>query len=725
MSPTRRAPTLTIVTVTISTPLAPAPDDLLREANAHCEAHRFADALALLEPHVGGQPGATDEAALAPALNLAALSAMGTGDAARAQALWQRCLAAKPDFAQAYSGLAALFAALGVLGEAQALYERLLSLTPADADARSNLGVVLQRQARHAEAEAAFRAVLAHHPAHADAHYNLGLLLQGQGRHAEAENAFRAAIAANARHAKAYNALGTVLRDKARGDEAAEAYRQALLIHPQYPEALNNLATLLKASGKLAEAELAVRLALQIRPGFIDALNNLGCVLTDLKRVPEAEAAFRQTLALAPKHAEAQYNLGVALHTLERLPEAEAAYRETLRRLPGRVEAYNNLACVLMALGRRAEALEVLHEAIAVRPDFAEAHFNIASLHKEFGRLDEAEAGYRRALDANPEYGDAKFRLATLLISMGRFEEGFARYECRYTMPGFVHHATQRLLQCPAWQGEPLAGKTLLLWQEDGLGDMLQFGRYARVLKAQGAAHVAFACQPPLQRLFRGVQGIDAVLDHEAGAAAAGQFDYWISPISVPHRLGTTVETIPAPLVHTPEPALVEHWGARLATLAPGPRIGIVWKGNPKHFNDAHRSLPSLAALAPLWNLPGVQFVSLQKGQGEDEAQHPPASLPLLHLGTEVRDFVDTEAIIAQLDLVVCVDTSTAHLAASLGKPCWVLLPQYDLDWRWMHEREDSPWYPGTMRLFRQRTNEAWSAVVERVRAACAQRFGI
>ncbi|CAG9249915.1 Tfp pilus assembly protein PilF [Paraburkholderia unamae] len=712
--------------MTTTTSPAPALDDLLREANALCDAHRFADALALLAP-VTGEHAGDDDAALAPALSLAALGAMGTGDAARAQALWERCLAAQPDFAPAYSGFAALLATLGSLTKAQALYERLLSLTPDDIDARSNLGVVLQRQGQgqYAQAEATFHAVLAQRPDHADAHYNLGLLLQTQARHEEAESALRAAIAAHARHAHAYNALGTLLRDQGRAEEAAEAYRQALLIQPQYPEALNNLAMLLKSAGRLAEAELAARLALEMRPNFVDALNNLGCVLTGLKRLPEAEAAFRQTLALAPNHTEALYNLGVVLHALERLPEAEAAYRETLRRLPGRTEAHNNLACVLLALGRRGEALDVLHEAVAARPDFAEAHFNIASLHKEYGRLDEAEAGYRRALAANPEYGDAKFRLATLLISMGRFEEGFARYECRYTMPGFVHNASQRLLKCHAWQGEPLAGKSLLLWQEDGLGDMLQFGRYARVLKAQGAAHVAFACQPPLHRLFGGVEGVDAVLDHNAAAAASGEFDCWVSPISVPHRLGTTLDTIPAPLAIEPEPALVEHWGARLATLAPGPRIGLVWKGNPKHSNDAHRSLPSLAALAPLWNAPGLRFVSLQKGQGEDEAINAPAWLPMLHLGSDVCDFVDTAAIVAQLDLVICVDTSTAHLAASLGKPCWVLLPQYDPDWRWMHEREDSPWYPGTMRLFRQRMDEPWPAVVERARVACQAWFGM
>ncbi|QGZ63446.1 tetratricopeptide repeat protein [Paraburkholderia acidisoli] len=701
---------------------APAFDDLLRAASALCEAHRFADALALLDPCVGAA-ATPEDAALAPALDLAALSATGAGDAARAQALWLRCITARPDFASAYRGLATVCTALGQLGEAEMLYRRLLSLEPNDADARSNLAVVLLRLGRHPDAEAAFRALLAQRPDHADAHYNLALLLKDQQRHAEAESGLRAAIAANPRHAKAYNVLGTLLRDQGRIDDADAAYREALRIEPQFPEALNNLALVLKMTGELAQAEFACRLALTIRPQFVDALNNLGCVLNDLKRPADAEAAFREALAVAPDHAEAMYNLGVVLHRLERLPEAEAAYRETVRRLPRRVEAYNNLACVLMAQKRPDDALDVLAQALAVQPDFAEAHFNVASIDKEFGRFEAAEAGYRRAVAARPDYGDAKFRLATLLISMGRFEEGFARYECRYTMPGFVHHATQQLLQCPMWQGESLAGKSLLLWQEDGLGDMLQFGRYARELKARGAKHITFVCMKALHRLMRNVAGIDAVLDHDAGSAASARFDCWVSPISVPHRLGTTLDTIPAPLALEPEPALVAHWAQRLATLAPGPRVGIVWRGNPQHNNDAHRSLPSLAALAPLWNVPDLRFVSLQKGRGEDEAQHPPASLPLLHLGTDAGDLADTAAIVAQLDLVICVDTSIAHLAGSLGTPCWVLLPNTDLDWRWLHGREDTPWYPGTMRLFRQRPDEVWTAVVERVRVACAERF--
>ena len=197
------------------------------------------------------------------------------------------------------------------------------------------------------------------------------------------------------------------------------------------------------------------------------------------------------------------------------------------------------------------------------------------------------------------------------------------------------------------------------------------------------------------------------------------------SLLSAPFHLRTTLDIIPRALLLKPEPSLVAQWGERLAALPGNFRIGLVWKGNPKHHNDAYRSLPSLSTLAPLWSLPDVSFVSLQKGQGEDEALSPPVGQPLLHLGTEVSDFADTAAIISQLDLVICVDTSTAHLAASLGKPCWVLLPGRDIDWRWMHERSDSPWYPHTLRLFRQRVNEAWDATVERMRQACFEMLSV
>jgi tetratricopeptide (TPR) repeat protein len=721
-------------TITDTLPDAPTHAERQQEARALSEQGRFAEALAVLAPLVGTHARA-DDAGRAETLHLAALCALGTGRTGEAQALWQRCIEAKPALVEAWHGLAAMLTALGQWPAAETLWRRLLAVAPTHADAHSNLGIVLHRLGRAQEAELAYRMALAHQPEHVDAHYNLGIVLHEAGRRDEAEAAYHAALAGNPRHARAHNNLGTLLRELGRLEAAEEAWRQALLAEPQYPEALNNYGALLKSLGRLMEAELACRLAIQIRPDYVEALNNLGCVLTELGRQTEAELLYRQALALRPDHIEAHYNLGVALYQLERYPEAETAWRTTLRLAPAHAQALNNLGCMLGMLGRLAEARAALERALECDARLAQAHFNLGGVLKELGALDEAQTAYRRAIALAPDYGDAVFRLATLLITMGRYEEGWRLYERRYENTGFVHFASRGMLSCTHWQGEPLAGKSLLLWQEDGLGDMLQFARYARLVKAQGAAQVAFGCVEALHRVLAGVEGIDAVLTHAEATARAAQFDYWASPLSLPLRLATTLDTTPPPARFEPDPALVDKWAARLATLGAGPRIGLVWKGNPQHHNDRHRSIPSLAVLAPLWSVPGLKFVSLQKGAGEDEANEAQragadtgagtgAKQPLLHLGAEIADFVDTAAIVSQLDLLICVDTSTAHLAASLGTPCWVMLPGRDVDWRWLHEREDSPWYPRTMRLFRQSADETWSAPIERVRQACVERFG-
>lgn len=671
--------------MTAPPPSAPTRDDLLREATALAAGQRFADALVLLPPLIGAEAGPADAQRI-DALHLAAVCAAGAGQPEAAQALWARCIHAKPEFADAWLGLGALLAEHGQFAEAQAIYAHLARLCPTLAEA----------------------------------HHRHGVVLHSLGRRDEAEAAWRAALAADPQCAPAANHLGNLLRESGRLTEAELAYSQAVRAEPRYPEALNNLGALLRTSGRLAEAELACRLALAVQPDHVEAHNNLGCVLADLGRLPEAEAAWHQTLALRPDYAEAHYNLGCALQAQGKLPDAEAAYRKTLELAPARAEALNNLGCVLLAQQRLPEALETLRAALAVRDDIAEAHFNVGSIAKELGDPDEAEARYRRALSLRPGYVDARFRLATLLLGMGRYAEGWALYECRYDMPGFVHHGTQSLLKCPRWRGEALQGRALLVWQEDGLGDMLQFGRYLRLLKAQGATRIALACGAPLHRLFADVDGVDAVLTHDEAAAQATEFDCWTSVLSAPHHLGTTLDTIPPPTRFTPDAERVEHWRHRLAVsgaCAAEKRVGLVWKGNPKHHNDRHRSLPALDTLAPLWRVPGVTFVSLQKGAGEDEAQN--AALPILPLGAELDDFADTAALIAQLDLVIAVDTSTAHLAASLGTPCWILLPQRDADWRWLHGRDDSPWYPETVWLFRRGADEAWPAVVERVREAC------
>jgi tetratricopeptide (TPR) repeat protein len=700
---------------------APSSMDCYQSAASLCLAGQYAQALSMVQPTLKAR-WALSGGVLAEALNIAAVCSLGLNQLADAEAYWRQAIEAKPDYVDAYNNLGMLLKGLSRLPEAEATYRQLLGIRPDLAEANNNLGAVLYDLGRLPDAEVAYRQALAIRADYSQAHYNLGIVLYDLGRLHEAESAYRQALATSP-DAGAYNNLGNVLNALGRLPEAEAAYRQALLIRPQHAEALNNLGTVLKELGRLPEAELACRMALTIRPDYAEAHLNLGALMIALQRLPEAELSYRQALAIRPDYAEAHYNLGIVLHTLDRLPEAEAAYRQALLIRPDIVEAHNNLGNVLWALRRLPDAVAAYRQALLIRPDLAESHHNLGNVLKELNHLPESEAAYRRALAMRADYHDAKVSLATLLLSAGAFEEGWRLYDSRYDQPGFIHHQTQSTLPCPRWRGEALAGKSLLVWQEDGLGDMVHFGRYFPLLKAQGAAHIAFACAPALHRLFAAVDGVDAVLDHERALARAREYDCWTSPMSVPLHLRTTANTIPDAVQLRPDPSLVDHWRARLATLPPGRKIGLVWKGNPKHHNDANRSMPSLATLAPLWSVPGVSFVSLQKGQGEDEGQSPPAGQPLLHLGTELTDFADTAAIIGELDLMICVDTSAAHVAASLGKPTWVLLPRDDIDWRWMREREDSPWYPQTLRLFRQSADESWSTAIERVRQACVEEF--
>jgi tetratricopeptide (TPR) repeat protein len=696
--------------------------DLNQRAVALCSTGQFAEALSMVTPLLDDTTLPTDTRA--DALNIAGACCFALRNVADAERHWRECLHVKPAYAEVYASLGGLFRSLGRLSAAKAMYRQLVSLRPHQADAHHHLGTVLYGLGYKEAAEASYRHAVTLRPDYAEAHYNHGIVLRDLRRPHEAEAAYRQALPALHDHAELHNNLGSVLAELGRPDEADAAYRQALTIRPQYPEALNNLGGVLRAAQRLVEAELACRLALTLRPEYAEAHLNLGAVLVDLARLPEAEAAYREALACRPDYAEAHYNLGIALFKQERLADAEQAYREAIRCQPGIAHAHNNLGCVLRLLDRFPEAIDAFHAALDVCPELAEAHSNLGNALAQLGRLPEAERAYREALALRADYGDARFALAVLLLGMGRFEEGWPLYESRYAQPSFVHHKTRAFIACPQWAGDALASKSVLVWQEDGLGDMLQFSRYFALLKAQGAAHIAFACAPALHRLMARVDGVDAVFDHAAAMARASGFDCWTSLLSAPLYLRTTITTIPRAVQLTLDAALVERWQPMLDALPPGRKIGLVWKGNAKHHNDANRSIPSLATLAPLWSVPGLSFVSLQKGQGEDEARDPPAGQPLLDLGTHVTDFADSAAIVAQLDLVICVDTSIAHLAASLGKPCWVILPERDIDWRWMHERDDSPWYPHTLRLFRRAPGEDWTASVERVRQACIERFG-
>lgn len=683
---------------------------------------KFAEALATVKPTLKLTAGVA-QGVRAEALNIAASCSLRLNRLADAETCWRQCIEAQEDFAAAYDGLGMLLKSLRRPAEAVAVYRKLQALRPELAEVHNNLGTMLHDLRHLPDAETAYRQALAIRPDYAQAHFNLGIVLHELRRLHDAENAYRSALAAHPDYAEAHNNLGNVLKEQGRLEQADAAYRQALLIRPHYPTALNNLGGVLEAANRLTEAELAFRLAVTVRPDYAEAHANLGALLSKLKRLPEAENALRQAISHHPGYGEAYYNLGNVLHALERLPEAEAAYRQAIILRPTIAEAHHNLGYMLAAFERLPEAAACFQQALALRSGYAEAHYNLGNTLKRLNRLPEAEAAFRQALALRPDYADARFYLSTLLLATGQWLEAWPLYEARYEHPGFAHHTSRSLLRCPQWQGDALSGQSLLIWQEDGLGDMIQFGRYLALLKAQGAATITLACAPGLHRLMAGVEGVDRIVDQDTALSQSSGYGCWTSLLSAPWHLRTTLDTIPAAVRFMPAPSLVEHWRSRLDTLPSGRRIGLVWKGNPQHHNDANRSLPSLETLASLWSLPDVHFVSLQKGPAEREAQCPPADQPLLHLGSEVSDLADTAAIISQLDLVVCVDTSIAHLSASLGKPCWILLPATGVDWRWMQQREDSPWYPETVRLFRRTQGESWLATVERVRQAYTEQF--
>lgn len=421
-----------------------------------------------------------------------------------------------------------------------------------------------------------------------------------------------------------------------------------------------------------------------------------------------AELAFRRTLVLAPDLAEAHANLGWLLARDGRRAEAEACYRQALDLAPSVPGIHLNFAALLLAGKRFREAEAAYQQALLLEPGAPAAWSGLGALLAAQKREDEAENCYRTALGLAPEHRSASFNLAYLLLRQGRYEEGWQRLAAREYFDLGAH------LGCPPWQGESLAGKAVFIGIEAGMGDMIQFCRYAALLKARGARQVAILCPPELKVLLAGQTGIDlAVALDEALPGQA--WDYWVPLLSLPGLCHTRLDTLPGQLPYLrADAARLAAWRESFAEAGEGMRVGLVWKGNPRFENDADRSLPGLDFLSPLGEVPGVRYFSLQKGAGEEEAGSPP--FPITDLGPRLHDFADTAAAIAHLDLVISVDTAVAHLAGALGCPCWLLLPDYKTDWRWGAAGEATPWYPGVMRIFRQAEMGAWAEVVLRVR---------
>ncbi len=395
---------------------------------------------------------------------------------------------------------------------------------------------------------------------------------------------------------------------------------------------------------------------------------------------------------------------------------AERSYRAALAHAPYSATLHLNLGALLAQQKRHGEAEACYAAALALEPQSSAVWSNLGALHLALKNEDTADACLRQAMALDADNRRARFNLAYLQLRHGHWEEGWALFEARDWYSAMEQHVT-----CPRWQGQSLQDQSLLVCFEAGHGDVIQFCRYLPLLKARGALHITLLCHPALTPLLRGLDGLDAVcgLDEALPATA---FDYWMPLMSAPCHFATRVDSVPAqlPYLHA-DPERVARWSHRLPATGQL-RVGLVWKGNPDFENDDQRSLPHLQTLAPLWQVPGVQFVSLQKGAGEDQAVARRMEQPLLDLGGSMQNFADAAALIRCLDLVITVDTAMAHLAGALGKPCWLLLPWYMTDWRWGSEGAASVWYPQVMRLFRQGADAGWAPVIEKLVLALLER---
>jgi Flp pilus assembly protein TadD len=568
-----------------------------------------------------------------------------------------------------------------------------------------------------AGALACFRNALRLQPDSAEAHFHVGNALLKLDRAAEAEAAFLESLRCGPTTANVCNNLGVALLRLDRPADAAERLRTAVRLRPEHAEAQHNLGTACLRSRQPREAAAAFRAALELRPDAGPALRNqFGVALTEAGELDEAEAVYRECGRRWPESGEILNNLGHLLCQRQAFAEAERVLRRAVEVAPRLPEAHTNLAMALAARLEWAAAVEHMQEAVRLRPEEPGRYNNLANVLVKHGQYDAADAAYAVAERLDPDYAIGRKNRGLAQLAVGDFARGWAGYEWRLR----TGEAKPQEFRQPRWDGSSLAGRVLLLHAEQGLGDTLQFCRYAPWIKARFGGTIYLACQARLAPLLAGQPGLDRVLP---GGAALPDFDVQAPLMSLPLLLGaTTAADLPAEIPYLfADPGRIDRWRTQLAGIDCF-RVGVHWQGSPTFIDDRYRS-PPLRHFAPLVGVPGVRLISLQRGPGGEQLAAVGADWGVVELGPDADAdgaFVDTAAVLTHLDLVVTGDTALVHLAGALGVPVWVALAR-EADWRWLRERDDSPWYP-TVRLFRQRNWGDWDEVFGRMAAALRER---
>ena len=564
-------------------------------------------------------------------------------------------------------------------------------------------------------AERVYRRILAEFPGDAETCHLLGLLAHQQGRNDDAVVLVMEAVAGEPLQPAYRKTLGDIFRAQGEFDRAAESYRRVLRLDPGSVEALEGMGKASSASGDLDAALEWYRKAVEMNPCRTEIYLLLGKAFMGKQQLDAAQACYQAGLKLDPNNAEAHGLLGEAFSAQNRYDEAIDCFRQALALKPESPAVLSNLGNALKAQGCIEEAFQCHREALRLAPGHPDLHRNFASALAAMHRFEEAIAEFDAATDLCPDLAEAHTHKAILLLLTGSFERGWKEYQWRFKVNDSSQPVDSRKFAQPLWDGSDLHGKRILVRAEQGVGDMVQFCRFLAPLKKRGGT-VLFECPPRLSRLLGAIEGADTVVPHSAIPPV--QFDVHVPLLSLPGLLGSPMEFQPLPIPYLQAPREYADEAKNLVGKE-GLKVGIAWQGNPQYTGDTDRST-TLREFLPLMQLPGVRFFSLQKGFGSEQLSSVPAGVNIPDLGNTLDcgpdAFVETAAVLEQLDLVITTDTALPHLAGALGRPVWLVVSRIP-EWRWLLEREDSPWYP-TMRIFRQETPGDWGGVFAKVARA-------